>query len=128
MLKGLLTLGLSISFGVAVSFGVTTKSNNNEIISTSEIGSNYPKNKQGLTYGSSADTLIYGKEPDLIKAYGIDGTLGYVKKEDLHTPMPKTPEEALKLIKEAKDIEIPLYDINGETVIGTFLLGSGSSK
>ncbi|MFE7064050.1 peptidase M56 BlaR1 [Sutcliffiella sp. NPDC057660] len=128
MLKGVLTLGIIISFGVAVSFGITTKSNNNVIISTSEIGSNHPKNKHGLTYGSSADTLTYGKEPDLIKAYGIDGTMGYVKKEDLHSPMPKTPEEALKLTKEAKDIEIPLYDNNGETVIGTFLLGSGSSE
>lgn len=85
-------------------------------------------NKHGLTYGSSADALIYGNEPDLIKAYGIDGTMGYVKKEDLHTPMPKTPEEALKLTKEAKDIEVPLYDINGETVIGTFLLDSSSSE
>jgi len=55
-------------------------------------------------------------------AEGEDGTIGYVKKEDLNGPLPKTPEEAVKLNK-AKPIEIPLYKDDGETVIGKFIIG-----
>ena len=46
---------------------------------------------------------------------GENRTNGYVKKEDLNGPQPKTPEEAVKL-NEAKPREIPLYDVDGETV------------
>ncbi|WP_313894539.1 hypothetical protein [Psychrobacillus sp.] len=58
-----------------------------------------------------------------MSAIGIDGTTGYVKKEDLDGPIPKTPEEAVKLTNEAKPREIPLYDFDGETVIGKFIVG-----
>lgn len=61
-------------------------------------------------------------EPDLMSAEGENGTIGYVKKEDLNGPQPKTPEEAVKL-NEAKSREIPLYDDDGKTVIGKFFLG-----
>ena len=61
-------------------------------------------------------------EPDLISAIGIDGTVGYVKKEDLNGPQPKTPEEAVKL-NEAKPREIPMYDVDGENIIGKFIVG-----
>jgi hypothetical protein len=83
----------------------------------------YPQNEKGQTYGSALDAPSYEDEPDLIKAYGIDGTIGYVKKEDLDGPEPKTPEEAVRLSNEAKPREIPLYDVDGETIIGKFIVG-----
>ena len=61
-------------------------------------------------------------ESDLMLAEGENRTNGYVKKEDLNGPQPKTPEEAVKL-NEAKPREIPLYDVDGETVIGKFFVG-----
>ncbi|WP_394192047.1 metal ABC transporter substrate-binding protein [Paenisporosarcina quisquiliarum] len=82
----------------------------------------YPTNENGQTYGPNIRDLML-VEPDLISAIGIDGTIGYVKKDDLDGPMPKTPEEAVRLTKEAKPREIPLYDVDGETIIGKFIVG-----
>lgn len=84
----------------------------------------YPTNGNGQTYAPNMGDLILGElgEPDLMLAEGENGTIGYVKKEDLNGPLPKTPEEAVKL-NGAKPREIPLYDVDGETVIGKFIVG-----
>jgi hypothetical protein len=83
----------------------------------------YPINDNGQTYGPNMGnmTSILG-DPDLMLAKGENGTIGYVKKVDLEGPQPKTPEEAVKLNK-AKQREIPLYDVDGETIIGKFISG-----
>lgn len=85
-------------------------------------GPDYPKNEAGQTYGSGLYATSPDTEPDLIKAYGVDGTHGYVLAVDLHGEMPKTPEEALdQQSKRAGRVrEIPLYDVDGKTVIGVF--------
>ncbi len=84
----------------------------------------YPTNENGQTYGPNMGDLNLSelREPDLMLAEDENGTNGYVKKEDLNGPQPKTPEEAVKL-NEAKSREIPLYDVDGETVIGKFIVG-----
>ena len=54
------------------------------IIGSFHIGAknmNYPKNKNGQTYGSATDTTSPKKEPELISAIGVDGTKGYVLKK-----------------------------------------------
>ncbi|PWW01198.1 hypothetical protein DFQ01_11088 [Paenibacillus cellulosilyticus] len=85
----------------------------------------YPLNENGQTYGSSLDATSVEKEPDLVKAYGVDGTLGYVKSDDLNGPLPSSPEEALAQQRSKKgDREIPLYDVDGKTVIGKFVVQS----
>jgi len=80
-------------------------------------------NKYGETYGS-AENVAPDSEPDLILAYGVDGTLGYVRAKDLNTEMPKTPEEAMSKQRSAKAQggfrDIKLYDVDGKKVIGTF--------
>lgn len=83
----------------------------------------YPTNDNGLTYGPNMGdmTIILG-EPDLILAKGENGTIGYAKKVDLDGPQPKTPEEAVKL-NDMYRREIPLYDVDGETIIGKFIIG-----
>lgn len=85
-------------------------------------------NKNGLTYGSSLFTSEEDS-PDLIEAYGIDGTFGYVLATDLNEELPKSPEEALarQNLRRNAGTErlIPLYDVEGDTVIGQFRIVSG---
>lgn len=86
---------------------------------------NFPKNKNGQTYGSSADATSPKTEPDLISAIGVDGTAGYVLKKDLDGELPKSPEEAIAIqnSRSPDGRDIPLFDVDGETVIGVFHVG-----
>jgi hypothetical protein len=95
------------------------KTNNNP--STAQVPG-FPKNENGQTYGSSADATSPYTEPDLIRAYGVDRTIGYVLKKDLDGVKPRNPEEALAIQKSrpAGGRDIPLYDVDGKTVIGVF--------
>ena len=60
-------------------------------------------------------------------AVGVGGTAGYVRATDLNGPMPKTPEEALRQMRSnaGKNRRIPMYDIDGRTVIGVFVISGG---
>lgn len=84
---------------------------------------NYPKNRNGQTYGSAGEPT--SPEPELIEAIGVDGTEGYVLKKDLDGEQPSTPEEAIALqnSRAADGRDIPLYEMNGENVIGVFHVG-----
>lgn len=62
----------------------------------------YPRNKNGQTYGPQPYSYEY-LQPDLVLAVGIDGTVGYALAEELHGEMPSTTEEALRLQKLNKD-------------------------
>ncbi|MCV4231242.1 hypothetical protein OHJ21_08695 [Virgibacillus sp. LDC1] len=86
---------------------------------------NYPKNKNGQTYGSSSDATSPKTEPELISAIGVDGTAGYVLKKDLDGELPKSPEEAIAIQnrRSPDGHDIPLFDVDGETVIGVFHVG-----
>ncbi len=95
------------------------------VIGTFHVGAknvNFPKNKHGQTYGSSADAASPGMEPELIRAIGVDGTEGYVLKKDLDGELPKSPEEAIAIqnSRSPDGRDIPLYDVDGESVIGVF--------
>lgn len=84
-------------------------------------------NQNGQTYGSLMDVNTPGQEPDLVKAVGVDGTLGYVKFVDMQGKLPKNPEEAIAMqnsrLKEGPKT-IPLYDVDGKTIIGKFKIGN----
>ncbi|WP_458127093.1 hypothetical protein [Paenibacillus sp. Z3-2] len=86
---------------------------------------NYPKNKNGQTYGSSADATSPETEPELISAIGEDGTAGYVLKKDLDGELPRSPEEAIAIqnSRSPDGRDIPLFDVDGETEIGVFHVG-----
>jgi hypothetical protein len=85
----------------------------------------YPRNASGQTYGSALCASSPSTESDLIKAEGVGGIVGYVRKVDLEEPMAKTPEEALarQRSRAGKARTIPLYAVNGKTVIGIFRVG-----
>ncbi|MER2009476.1 MAG: metal ABC transporter substrate-binding protein [Psychrobacillus sp.] len=84
----------------------------------------YPTNENGQTYGPDMGGVNPGElgAPDLILAKGENGIMGYAKKVDLDGPMPKTPEEALKL-NNLPPRAVPLYAVDGETIIGDFWIG-----
>ncbi|WP_442600476.1 peptidase M56 BlaR1 [Paenibacillus sp. KN14-4R] len=82
----------------------------------------YPKNENGQTYGSAADATSYETRPDLISAVGVNGTVGYLLRKDIEGEQPKTPAEAIAIqnSKSPGGRDIPLYDVDGKTVIGNF--------
>lgn len=87
----------------------------------------YEVNELGMTYGSALDATSPDNEPDLIKAFGVDGTVGYVRSEDVNLPAPATREEA----RAQQDIGatwIPLYAVDGTTVIGEFKIPSAAAS
>lgn len=90
----------------------------------------FPRNARGETYGSGAAAgpglVTPWSEPDLILAQSVDGTIGYVMRTDLEGPQPKTPQEAIALTKynlAHPTREIPLYAVDGKTIIGNFIVG-----
>lgn len=90
----------------------------------------FPKNQSGQTYGSDIYSTSLATEPDLILTQGEDANghpiIGYVLKRDVFLPMPKTPEEAVAMNRKPGSIRnIPLYAVDGKTVIGTFSIGQG---
>ena len=88
----------------------------------------FPRNENGQTYGSGSDAISLDTEPDLIKAYGVDGTLGYVRSKDLTGVLPRTPQEALAKQRPAGSVrQIPLYAVDGKTVIGVFNIVDGQA-
>ncbi len=90
----------------------------------------FKTNQDGQTYGSLEGHTIEDA-PNLISARGIDGTIGYVKGTDVFEPTPSSPEEAVKrqLEKEARGLyTVPLYDSDGKTVIGEFMMGTGKES
>ena len=82
----------------------------------------YPVNDKGETYGPDMGNMMIMDEPDLILAQGENGIIGYAKKVELDGPKPKTPQEAVKL-NNPPPREVPLYDVDGETIIGKYWIG-----
>ncbi|MCK8744073.1 protease, partial [Clostridioides difficile] len=67
------------------------------------------------------------EEPNLIYAQGENNVKGYVKKNDLYDEenQPQNPKEAVAYMQrlERSNIKyksIPLYDKDGETIIGEY--------
>ncbi|MGI6650023.1 MAG: hypothetical protein ACOX5W_13565 [Bacillota bacterium] len=90
----------------------------------------YKVNKNGQTYGSGLDAISPDDEPDLILAMGVDGvTVGYVYSKDLDGEDPTSEKECLEMTKKSlAGFTIPLYDVDGETVIGEFQVGGSDGK
>lgn len=76
---------------------------------TTAKASNYPKNDNGLTYGSATEAPSVETLPDLIYAGSVDGTAGYLLNKDYLSECGCT---------------VPLYDVEGETIIGSFRIGA----
>ena len=82
------------------------------------------RNSSGEIYGSELFLNQINIQPDLILAQGVDGTIGYVKYEDLDDRV-MSPTEAIEKMENNSDIIIPLYESNGKTIIGEFIVSAG---
>jgi hypothetical protein len=115
------SLMLIIFFTICISVGIFVFASASGYLSNT---SSNPKNELIANSDIKLRAIEVGKEPELIKAYGIDGTIGYVLSTDLMGVQPKNPKEALELqAKDKNGREIPLYDASGEKVIGKFRIG-----
>jgi hypothetical protein len=116
-----------LGFGLA-SVGIATAGNKASVVSDLDPDRKLPvyeRNESGQSTGSLADASIDQDAPDLIKALATNGAKGYVRSEDLIGPLPKSPEEAIREQKtRARQRVIPVYDSDGKTVIGSFVIGS----
>lgn len=104
----------------------TTVPENDYLVKASEDVPNYPVNEQGQTYSNGPFPAGPEQEPELIKAEGENGVIGYVKSSDLD-PQVSSPEEAIVYMKSIENVDyisIPLYKSDGKTVIGEFRLGN----
>lgn len=111
-------LALGVIFGTFAINTTNAKTNQKPTSVT-----NYPKNENGETYGSALYARTVEDRPELIEATGEGGVRGYIRKKDLEVELPKTPEEALAFNKKRQaegPRQIPLYDVDGKTVIGVF--------
>lgn len=79
-------------------------------------------NANGDTYGTSAT----GLSPDLVLVIATNGQRGYAYATDLAGPEINNPEEALGYMESMKGttLTVPVYESDGETVIGEFQAGS----
>jgi hypothetical protein len=135
---GLLGLGAGIAFAAGPAlFAPTGVTADEGIVTTPMPEPSYATNESGLTYGSAADASSPDTEPDLIQAVAMDGQQGYVRKSDLDdangTTAAKsfeTPEDALAWQESegAKDHVIPVYESDGVTQIGVFLVVGGDTQ
>lgn len=84
-------------------------------------------NQNGEIYGSELFLSEIGVEPDLILAIGINNVCGYVRASDLE-PVINSPEEALEYQQTLEPSKtIPLYEEDGTTIIGSFVIDNSGS-
>ena len=78
-------------------------------------------NAKGETFGVQR----HGKSPDLIAIVTTDGKQGYAYVKDLDWPAPTSPADALAQQKahEGRSRSIPVYESDGETIIGEYTRG-----
>ena len=74
-------------------------------------------NGKSETFGVQRD----GKSLDLIAVYATNGHRGYAYVKDLDVPPPTSPADALT--QEDRSRTVPVYESDGETVIGEFTSG-----
>lgn len=84
---------------------------------------NWPKNVNGVTYGSGLDAVSAEDQPELIQVEATNGKVGYVYRADLEGPEPSSPAAAIALQKAnaGKSRTLPVYSQDGVKQIGVFL-------
>ena len=85
--------------------------------------SDFPTNSRGLTYGSIAESGSLNTMPDLVAVMGQSGIEGFVYKEDLVEPRPKSPADAVRG-QGHRDLRgsrlVAVYDVEGVNQIDVF--------
>lgn len=77
-------------------------------------------NEEGQAYGSALFVDSTADIPELVAAVSKDGVKGYIYSDEVYLPSTNTPEEAAAHVIRTQTI--PLYDMDGTTVIGEFII------
>ncbi|MCL2054929.1 MAG: hypothetical protein FWG90_10930 [Oscillospiraceae bacterium] len=121
-----LILGMSAGIGIATRADYVLPNNLRNREGRIVQRPTYPVNQSNETFGTALQADgITEYEPDLIGAEGDNGEVGYVRKSELYTKMPSSPEEALRIQRERvekRDFSrvINVYAEDGITVLDTF--------
>jgi len=104
----------------AIAFGTQSQANPNHV-------AGFNKHASGLTYGSAMKAQRPDEEPDLILVVATNARQGYVYKSALDEAAGSnvgSPEEALawQARTQGTDSTIPVYEADGKTKIGQFVL------
>lgn len=83
----------------------------------------FPRNDAGETYGS-AFGADWDSIPDLVRVITDQGGEGYVERDFLFTPPPRTLRDALGYVPRTETVNATTSD--GITIVGTFTLVEGS--
>lgn len=83
----------------------------------------YGVNEKGETFGSDVWATGPNDYPELSLAEATNGKIGYVYREDLEGEQPSCPEEAVTWNETHKGFVINVYESDGETIIGEFVVG-----
>lgn len=123
----MITAGTIILFAATSAKAVTPAEI--EVLKETELNNpDYSVNEQGETYSDAPYGTGTIQESDLVEAVGTNGVQGYVKSTDLE-PTFSSPEEAIAYQEANKDgRSIPLYESDGKTVIGEFMVKGSSSQ
>ncbi len=133
-----LIVGVSSGIGVSVVMGGASATSSGAKSVVSSIGvaaasggssnATYPTNANGQTYGSAVGASL-SNPPDLILTYASNGQIGYVYSSQLSASSGAnvtTPSEAVAWDAIRNRIQvIPVYAVDGTTVIGNFSITPG---
>jgi hypothetical protein len=123
---GILALGIGGGLMVSVALGGVS----NVAGAVGNSGTNFPTNAAGQTYGSDSG-VSQNRAPDLILTYATNGDLGYVYRNALWAADGtdvSSPAQALTYMARTTPNSIPVYEENGTTIIGSFVIGAPASS
>lgn len=137
--KRKLGLGLAlVVIGAGGVFGIASASGDPDASSPPEALPDPPTTltvRNGVTFGSALGVMSDAEVPDFVLTIATNGKVGYVKKADFLAPSLKglTPEIIKRdyvvrtfpdgrtgYVNPKKRAPVPVYAIDGETVIGEF--------
>lgn len=102
----------------------TLSSSSADSMPEAALKTSYEINGNGESYGSGLSEYTIGYEPDLIQAESSDGISGYVRSSDLNDSTLTFDE-----VQSGNSVLfIPLYEKDGITKIGEFVLASNVSS
>jgi hypothetical protein len=127
-IKSVVLTTLTLTLGAVVGVGtgsVISAASTPQVFTPNQ--SSYPTNANGQTYGSALGATT---PPDLVQAFATNGHVGYVSESQLLSASggdETTPAEAIAWDSEAnQSTNIPVYESNGTTVIGSFSISGNA--
>jgi hypothetical protein len=121
-----LTGGLGWYTGGALGTSWGAESSQSQAVQSANSGlpaTTHPRNAKGQSYGSSALSKTPADDPDLILVVATNGREGYAYSSELNGELPKSPADAARVSAANKGRAIPVYQSDGVTRVGEFVIG-----